>query len=681
MPASFARQPQGRKLFSFAVIADTHVNESEDASASPYATNAGANARARHAFGEIAALEPAPEFVIHLGDIVHPVPSLPSFEEAARRFRDIAAQISMPLHLVPGNHDVGDKAIDWMPADVVCDDYLDKYRGLFGPDYHAFDRGDIRFLLVNALLFNSGLACEAEQQRWIDEQIETAPGRVFLFIHYPPYLYERDERGSYDNIDEPGRGWLLSRMEHPKVEALFAGHVHNFWYDVVGNAEMYMLPSTAFLRHDFSEFYRVGAKREYGRGDMEKFGYFVVDVYERGHVAQLMRTHGASRAEGDILAAPSPLPPTHPKVSPLLGIGAEMRHDWTEVVQIPSTGGVQEFGRKAARNDYPVMALWEMGMRLLKIPTQDLRDERSAARAAMMSGIGQEFLLTALGLPDAGLLREAATRGVRVSGVELNLTEKTFLESREAIAGLRKSTDAPLYFCKIRTTEDARFDGRHFSHFVNTGLRLEELRALPEPLLRSLHAGDLDGITVRLDWGTDLPAAHARLEAFAAESGCRVLASVKLADRLAAANEDDARIALLAAQALIVSRTGDRIRYVFDAFMDVDRGYFPRNAFIDRRFDPRAAGRTVAALAALLPAGTLRLGASKDAEVRTLEFESADGRHALLYGLAGPVQAHLERAGYGQATDLLAGRRLAPGNGGAGPVLPAGKAPALVLAG
>jgi len=681
MPASFGRQPQGRKLFSFAVIADTHVNESEDGSASPFVTNAGANARARHAFGEIAVLDPAPDFVIHLGDIVHPVPSLPSFEEAARRFRDIAALIPMPLHLVPGNHDVGDKSIDWMPADVVCDAYLDKYRSLFGPDYHAFDHGGIRFLLVNALLFNSGLASEAAQQRWMDKQIETAPGRVFVFIHYPPYLYERNERGSYDNIDEPGRAWLLARMEHPKVEALFAGHVHNFWYDVVGNAEMYMLPSTAFLRHDFSEFYRVAAKREHGRGDMEKFGYFVVDVYERGHVAQLIRTHGASRAEDDVSAAAPPLPPTHPKVSPLSRIGVELRHDWAEVVQIPCTGGVQEFGRKPARNDYPVMALWEMGMRLLKVPTQDLRDERSAARAAMMSDIGHEFVLTSLGLPGPDLLRSAAARGIRLRGVELNLTGKRFLESRAAIADLREATDAALYFCKIRATEDAHFDGRHYSHFVNTGLRLEELACLPQPLVQALRDKELDGVTVRLDWGTDLPAAHARLEAFAADMECRVLASVKLADRLATANEDDARIALLAAQALIVSRAGDRVSYVFDTFMDVDRGYFPRNAFIDRRFDPRAAGRTVAALAALLPAGALRLGAAANAGVRSLEFELSARRYALLYGPGRQVAARLRQTGCARATDLLAGRCLPAADGAQMPPGLDGDAPALVLAG
>ena len=70
-------------------------------------------------------MDPQPDFVLHLGDIVHPVPSLPTFAEAVDRFKSIASQIAMPLHVVPGNHDVGDKKVEWMPADQVCEDYLE----------------------------------------------------------------------------------------------------------------------------------------------------------------------------------------------------------------------------------------------------------------------------------------------------------------------------------------------------------------------------------------------------------------------------------------------------------------------------------------------------------------------------------------------------------------------------
>ena len=78
-------------------------------------------------------MDPPPQFVIHLGDIVNPVPSLPMFQDAVGHFKSISSQLEVPLHAIPGNHDVGDKTVGWMPADQVCDDYLATYsRGVWG---------------------------------------------------------------------------------------------------------------------------------------------------------------------------------------------------------------------------------------------------------------------------------------------------------------------------------------------------------------------------------------------------------------------------------------------------------------------------------------------------------------------------------------------------------------------
>lgn len=630
-----AREPRGARLFSFAVVADTHVNEDEHTCASPFATNARANARARHVFQDIAQLATAPDFVIHLGDIVHPVPGLPAFDEAARRFKEMAAVLPMPLHVVPGNHDVGDKRVDWMPADVVCAEYLDKYRATFGEDYYAVDQGTVRFIYLNALLFNSGLAGESDQMAWLDEQLATATGRVFISLHYPPFLHRRDEKGSYDNIDEPGRGWLLERMAHERVEAVFCGHVHNFWYETVGNAELYMLPSTAFLRHDFSEFYRVPPMDEYGRGDVNKFGYFVVDVYEQGHAAHLVRTRGRSVEEHATSAARDAVPHilAHTKTASACGIAAEMRHPWAEVVEIPCTGGVQEFGRKPARNDYPLMAMWEMGLRTLKIPLQDLAGEETLRRARMMSDVGHGFVTTCLGCPDPRLIEGAARAGVRIDALELNLTQARLAQSADRLRALRGASDAQLIYAKIRGVDDDKhFDGKHYSHFVNTGMRPAEL-AGADWLRESVAAGWVDGYTVRLDWGTDVHAAHRSLSRQAQDDGCVIWGAVKLAHELASANEDDLAIAALVADAYIAARMDQGVHYAFDTFMDVDRGYFPRNGFIDRRYDPRLAARVLAALNALLPHGRIHaVDVTGAAGAKRIDMRIGDEAYHLVSG-------------------------------------------------
>ncbi|MGW6461460.1 hypothetical protein ACWF94_36960, partial [Streptomyces sp. NPDC055078] len=62
------------------MIADSHVNPGDDRSSSPWASNRLANERSRRAVAELNRL--APDFVVHLGDLVHPVPALETFTSA-----------------------------------------------------------------------------------------------------------------------------------------------------------------------------------------------------------------------------------------------------------------------------------------------------------------------------------------------------------------------------------------------------------------------------------------------------------------------------------------------------------------------------------------------------------------------------------------------------------------------
>ncbi|MFN0161975.1 MAG: metallophosphoesterase [Burkholderiales bacterium] len=653
------REPSGKKLFTFAVVADTHVNEQEERSASPFETNARANGRARHAMAEIAALDPAPEFVVHLGDIVHPMPGVPGFGEAARRFKEIAAQLRAPLHLVPGNHDVGDKAVDWMPADIVCSDYVANYRKTFGADYYAFDCGLLRGIVINSLLLNSDLPEEALQRAWLESELAASSGRrIFAFIHYPPYVLAADERSTYDNIDQPGRAWLLDLLRKHRVEALFAGHVHNFWYDVHGETEMYLLPSTAFLRHDYSEFYRVNPGNEFGRGDVAKFGYCVVDVHERGHVMRLVRTDGRTLPPGASFARRSVPPPANVKTAPFTGVGVELRHPWAEVLDIPSTGGVQEFGRKPARNDYPVMALWEMGARLVKIPDHDITQAFVRERARLMQAVGHRFIATSFGVPRAGFVAALAEAPGILDAIEVNISGAALGREAARLAEFRAMVPAPLYWAKLRMHEDARYDGQHVSHFIKTGLTLPELEGAPAVMKAAGVRGLFDGVVVRIDRDGDLLATAAALARFAAQSGLEVLGAIKLTDAsIAHCRDDDVDTARLVAEALLAARLSPRVRYVFDTFMDVDRGYFPRNGFIDRMFNPRPALHAYAAMSHLLGhSAEVAVDAPAARAGRTVRFCVGAVAHMLVSGAGRAAAAALAKSvGAQRVLDLCAG--------------------------
>lgn len=668
----------GSLLFRFALVADTHVNESEGKSTSPYATNGLANGRARYVIESLARTTPAPAFGLHLGDIVHPVPELPTFQPAVAVFKAMAASLPFPFHLVPGNHDVGDKRVDWMPAGTVSAAHVEQYRELLGPDRFAFDHGGCRFVAINAQLLNSGLEEENAQRVWLEAELDSADGRrVFLFSHYPPYVSEPDEPGSYDNIDEPARGWLLGLMRTPGVEAFFAGHVHNFWYDRVGDCRMYLLPATSFMRHDYSEFFRVGPVVEFGRDDSGKFGHFVVDVHERGHVAHFVSSEGRVLEPGQPFTTLGPSAPRiHTRTNRIASLGVDLRHPWAERVEIAATGGVQEFERKLARNDYPVLALWGMGVRRLRVPIQDFKDGRVRARMVLMREMGHEFLVHSYGLPDGATCRGLeSTRGL-VSVLEIVLPYASIAAALPRLAELRERCGVDVYASKLRTHEDAKFDGSKFSHFINHGFVLSESHQIGQLASAAAAAGgaSISGVSLRVARRERPWPLLRRADAQAAALGISVLAHVRLAGESPAdAMNDDRANASRIAEAALAAVVSPHVVAVLDTFMDIDRGYFPRTGLIDRRCNLRPAGSTYGTLHGLLSAmGDDRPEPILDASTGQPVLGVSSGRQALILLLPGDdwsasiafARAHAA-SGAARLVDLESGECVAAGALGA----------------
>ncbi len=602
------RSGPGARLFTFAVVTDTHLNQGEDACNSPFAVNALANRRLRHVVNDLNRRDLA--FVVNVGDLLHPVPAAPDlYDEAAARYLEQSAALRHTQYLTPGNHDVGDKPNDWAPTATVCDAYLACWEKHFGPHYRAFDHGDCHFVIINAQLLNSGLEAEAEQRVWLEADLAAHRGRrLFLFTHYPPFVATEDEPEHYDNIGEPGRSWLTGLVREHGVEALFAGHVHNFWFNRIGAADCYLLPSTAFVRQDYAEIYRAppGPDDEAGRNDPPKLGYFVVHVHERGHACEPVRTWGRT---ADALVPPGEMPappaPPHPKLVGHSAFGFDVRQDWMETVEVPPSGGLDEFDRKQARNDYPLLGLWEMGIRNLRIPLSDLATPERRGRLRALAGHGFAYTLFSFGSPDARARRLVEDNGDLLSAWEAGFDISAAGRSLPEIGAVAAGAGIPLFLSRLRSHDELRAEAGRYFHVVNHGFdasdreRIEALLARPD--LAGTLARTLTGLVFRLPAEAPVCETLCAVDSLAGEFALGASVHLRTAGfDPSQAERNDLRIAGRMAEALFTAGTLGNVRVFADTLVDHDRGYFVRNGAYDRLCNPRLAALVVRHLNAVL---------------------------------------------------------------------------------
>jgi len=610
-----ARKDDARSgCFRFVVLTDTHINASETQTASPWPINRQANARARAAIAAINAL--APDFAVHLGDVVQPLPGHPGYEEASENASKILGALECPLRFIPGNHDVGDKPLIWNPANPVSAHFVEKYREDYGRDWFRFEHGGCLFVGVDAQLMNAGLSLETEQWNWIEQTLQQARGkRIFFFLHYPPFIYAPDEHEHYDNLGEPARSRLLALFERFGVEACFSGHVHNFFYNLYAGTRSYTLPALSFVRHDYAGLFSVPpGDASFGRDDGAKLGFFVVDIGPAHHSVKFLRSHGLTKKEG---VGQNPVPPSgispsneeHCQFAPAepfyepfgssrpetTGFGATLRADWAHEVEIAPSGAVDEFRRKPARDDYFIAALWESGVRQLRLPIDDIVDPARRDRIRLLASDGFLINIYGFGLPDQHTMAALRNLSGAITAIETILPLPDMIASVNNIEKLGKDLDcdtvaSPLVQSGTNPGEKA------FIHFIGHGFSPDA--RIPARLLQS----GISGFGFRLGHGMD-PLDHAT--PCAAQTGAvGKTAHVHVAtggSNPAQMDRSQQAAANRALRAFISSQCGDHRPTIWlDTLTEVDRGYFPRLGLVDRRSNPCIAANVIDRLASQL---------------------------------------------------------------------------------
>eukprot|EP00747_Dinoflagellata_sp_TGD_P168254 gnl/TRDRNA2_/TRDRNA2_194200_c0_seq1.p1 gnl/TRDRNA2_/TRDRNA2_194200_c0~~gnl/TRDRNA2_/TRDRNA2_194200_c0_seq1.p1 ORF type:complete len:389 (-),score=80.93 gnl/TRDRNA2_/TRDRNA2_194200_c0_seq1:15-1181(-) len=172
-----------------------------------------------------------PRFVLISGDLQNAFPIGPGsdFEAGRRQVADLKEVLrevddAIPLVVLPGNHDIGQK-----PTPKEVDDYITHW----GDDYFAFWVGGVYFVVINSQYYMDGSETQdrrAEQDRWLEAELqavaEKSARHVVVLSHVPPFVGEPGEKQGWANWELEPRERILRMAGAANARLWLSGHYH-----------------------------------------------------------------------------------------------------------------------------------------------------------------------------------------------------------------------------------------------------------------------------------------------------------------------------------------------------------------------------------------------------------------------------------------------------------------------
>ena len=165
------------------------------------------------AVAHINALRPAPDLVLATGDLVDA-----GMAEEYAHLRELLAPLAVPVHLIPGNHDLR------LPLRAA----FSSHRYLQDGDFlqYVVDCGPLRLIALDTLTPGQphGELC-AQRLGWLEARLAESDKPAILFMHHPPFDCGMKE---FDDCRLNAGAERLAAIvrRHPNVERILCGHVH-----------------------------------------------------------------------------------------------------------------------------------------------------------------------------------------------------------------------------------------------------------------------------------------------------------------------------------------------------------------------------------------------------------------------------------------------------------------------
>lgn len=154
-----------------------------------------------------------PDAVLVTGDLV----DIGTPAEYAR-LRELLAPLTIPFHLIPGNHDHREH----LRAAFADHAYLP--RGGFLQ--YTIEHLPVRFIALDTHVPGEigGTLC-AERLDWLAARLAEQPERpTVLFMHHPPFRTGIEQMDKWSLADADAFGAVVAR--HPQIERILCGHLH-----------------------------------------------------------------------------------------------------------------------------------------------------------------------------------------------------------------------------------------------------------------------------------------------------------------------------------------------------------------------------------------------------------------------------------------------------------------------
>ncbi len=195
-----------------------------------------------------------PDLVVNSGDVSWDGPS--SRDDLAYA-KDLHAALPVACRYLPGNHDIGDNptAVGVAPSHPANEEDLAAFNAVFAEDRWQFEAAGWRFIGLNSLVMNTGLASEIEQEDWLKSQLSGANGKpIAMFLHKPLFLQTPEDPETPGTairyVPQPVRAQLVEMMGSHDVRLVASGHVHQRRDFTWGRTRHVWAPSVGFIIPD-----------------------------------------------------------------------------------------------------------------------------------------------------------------------------------------------------------------------------------------------------------------------------------------------------------------------------------------------------------------------------------------------------------------------------------------------